>query len=228
MIGNSTHRSNVRAEAALSPRPGVATALSVSVNGAPSRKSARANTRATTGFEKALAWRTLMALHARVADAVERQLECAGAVPLSSYEVLSRLSRVPGAPMRLQDLGDALLLSRSGVTRLVDRLETAGLIQRCTCPTDHRGKFAVLTSAGSAALDEARPLISGAIAQHFSRYINRNDAIVLRSTMLKVLEAGNPGRMRARRRLRRHPQPQRELRHGHDGRNRRAAAHARR
>jgi len=139
--------------------------------------------------EKMLAWRALMELHACVVDALERHLQRGGAVALAWYEVLLRLSRAPEASMRMQDLAGVLLLSRSGVTRLADRLETAGLIERRTCPTDRRGTLAVLTDAGREALESAGPMVYEALQEHFARHLTRADASALLPILEHVLEA---------------------------------------
>ncbi|TAK61258.1 MAG: MarR family transcriptional regulator [Dehalococcoidia bacterium] len=136
-----------------------------------------------------LAWRALMELHPCVVDALERHLQSGGAVALDWYEVLRRLSRAPGASMRMQDLAGVLLLSRSGVTRLADRLETAGLIGRRTCPADRRGTLAVLTDAGREALASAGPMVYEALQEHFARHLTRADARALLPILEHVLQA---------------------------------------
>jgi DNA-binding MarR family transcriptional regulator len=139
--------------------------------------------------EKILAWRALMELHACVVDAVERRLQEGEAVPLAWYEVLLRLSRAPELSMRMQDLAGVLLLSRSGVTRLVDRLEKAGLIERQICRTDRRGTLAVLTGTGRESLDFAGPMVREALEEHFGRHLTRTDARTLLPILEHLLEA---------------------------------------
>jgi DNA-binding MarR family transcriptional regulator len=139
--------------------------------------------------EKILAWRALMELHASVVDAVERRLQEGDAVPLAWYEVLLRLSRAPETSMRMQDLAGVLLLSRSGVTRLADRLERAGLIERQICRTDRRGTLAVLTGTGRQSLDAAGPLVREALEEHFGRHLTRRDARTLLPILEHLLEA---------------------------------------
>ena len=144
--------------------------------------------------DKSMAWRALMELHATIVDAIERQLHDGGAVPIAWFEVLLRLSRTPDASMRMQDLAGVLLLSRSGVTRLADRLETAGLIERRTCATDRRGTLAVLTDAGREAIERAQPLVHGALDEHFARHVSKADARSLRSILEHVLAASRCAR----------------------------------
>ena len=139
--------------------------------------------------EKMLAWRALMELHASVVDAIERHLQGGSGVPLAWYEVLLRLSRAPEASMRMQDLAGVLLLSRSGVTRLADRLEAAGLIERRTCATDRRGTLAVLTDSGRETLERCGPIVVAALDEHFARHLTKTDARMLLPIFEHVLEA---------------------------------------
>ena len=102
------------------------------------------------------AWRGLLRTYARLTKALDAELEAAHALPLSSYEVLMYLADSEGGCMRMHDLASSILLSRSGLTRLVDRLERDGLLSRRSCPSDARGAFACLTPKGRDTLDAAR------------------------------------------------------------------------
>ena len=102
------------------------------------------------------AWRGMLRAHAALAKALDAQLEAAHGLQLSSYEVLMYLADAEDERMRMCDLASSILLSRSGLTRLVDRLAREGLIERVACDADARGQFAKLTSAGREKLDAAR------------------------------------------------------------------------
>ena len=102
------------------------------------------------------AWRGLLRVHAALSKALDAQLEAEHGIPLTSYEVLMYLSDAEGGRMRMNDLASSVLLSRSGLTRLVDRLERDGYLERCSCAHDARGAFAVLTAAGREKLEAAR------------------------------------------------------------------------
>jgi DNA-binding MarR family transcriptional regulator len=102
------------------------------------------------------AWRGMLRAHATLTKALDAQLEAAHGLPLTSYEVLLHLNDAEERRMRMCDLADSVLLSRSGLTRLVDRLEREGLLAREQCACDARGAFAKLTPAGQAKLAEAR------------------------------------------------------------------------
>jgi DNA-binding MarR family transcriptional regulator len=101
------------------------------------------------------AWRGLLRTHATLIKDLDAELEAAHGLPLVSFEVLAHLSEEEGR-LRMCDLAERVRLSRSGLTRLVDRLEAAGLIQRARCSSDARGAWAVLTDEGVKRFREAR------------------------------------------------------------------------
>ena len=94
------------------------------------------------------AWRGLLRAHAALTKALDNQLEAGHGLPLMSYEVLMQLADADDRRMRMRDLASSVILSRSGLTRLVDRLEADGLLRRESCSSDARGAFAVLTDTG--------------------------------------------------------------------------------
>jgi DNA-binding MarR family transcriptional regulator len=102
------------------------------------------------------AWRGMLRAHAALTKALDADLEATHGLPLSSYEVLMYLNDADGRRMRMRDLAASVILSRSGLTRLADRLEGEGLIRRESCPSDARGAYAVLTPAGAEKLAMAR------------------------------------------------------------------------
>src|SRR3954454_22328736 len=100
-------------------------------------------------------WRGFLRVHAALAKQLDAELDAAHGLPLSSYEVLINLQAAPDRRLRMADRADRALLSRSGMTRRVDRLERQGLLARDTCVSDARGCFAVLTEAGAEWLAKA-------------------------------------------------------------------------
>lgn len=98
----------------------------------------------------------MLRAHAELTRALDAQLALEHKLPLSSYEVLLFLADAPGGRMRMSDLAESVLLSRSGLTRLVDRLEREGLLKRERCESDARGLFAEITPAGRELFDAAR------------------------------------------------------------------------
>jgi DNA-binding MarR family transcriptional regulator len=113
------------------------------------------------------AWRGLLATHATLIARLDAELEREHGLPLTSYEVLLYLADAEGGHLRMGELADRLLLSRSGITRLVDRLERQGMIERERCEDDGRGFNAVLTAAGRRKLDAARPAHLGGVRRRF-------------------------------------------------------------
>ena len=117
------------------------------------------------------AWRGFLRAHARIVHDLDHELQAAHALPLHEYEVMLVLADAPSHRLRMTGLADAVLLSQSGLTRLVDRLERAGLVLRERCESDRRGFFAQLTEAGSARLEEARAThLAGVRARVLSRF----------------------------------------------------------
>ena len=103
------------------------------------------------------AWKGLVKAHAALVKRLDQELEASHGLPLSHYEVLVSIDHSPSKKMRMCDLADSVHLSRSGLTRLVDRLEREGLLCRACCTADARGSYAVLTEEGARRLAEARP-----------------------------------------------------------------------
>jgi DNA-binding MarR family transcriptional regulator len=113
-------------------------------------------------------------MRACLAKQVDGELERAHGLPMSSYEVLHHLAQAPHGRMRMRDLAEHAQLSRSGLTRLVDRLERDELLNRCSCPHDARGAYACLTDAGRERLREARSTQMAVVREHFvSRFSER-------------------------------------------------------
>ena len=127
---------------------------------------------AELGEAELAAWRGLVRIHAALARELDAELEARHGLPLSSYEVLRALSKAPGDRLRMAELAEHVLLSRSGMTRLIDRLEREGMVSRSTCDKDGRGCYAVLTRAGRRVVEEARSthieVVRRGFLQHFS------------------------------------------------------------
>src|SRR5215813_4990601 len=104
------------------------------------------------------AWRAFLKAHARLVDLIDHDLVAAKRLPLSSYDVLIELYEAPERRLRMHELAERVVLSRSGLTRLVDRLEAEGYLTRDPCKTDRRGAYAVLTEQGREALRHAWPV----------------------------------------------------------------------
>ena len=117
------------------------------------------------------AWRGMLRAQAALGKALDAQLEAAHGLQLSSYEVLMYLADAEDERMRMCDLASSILLSRSGLTRLVDRLQREGLLERVACRADARGAFAKLTPAGREKLQAARAThLAGVRAMFLDRF----------------------------------------------------------
>ena len=110
-------------------------------------------------------WSELESAHARVREALERALEREHRLSLSEYEVLRRLAEDPDGKRRIQELADEVHLSQSALSRLVQRLEDAGFVNRAICDHDRRGIWACVTDAGRNAQDEAHPTHRAVLAE---------------------------------------------------------------
>lgn len=134
--------------------------------------------------------RLLEATH-RLEDRLGRDLESRGGLSLTWFEVLLRLSRSPEGRLSMGELSQQLVLTTGGVTRLVDRMEAAGYVERRPCPTDRRVQHAVLTRAGRAALKPALTGHAAALREVFDGFssadLARLDALLDR---LRGLDAG--------------------------------------
>lgn len=146
------------------------------------------------GEHELAAWRAFINAHASVIDRIEQELAEAGQLPLISYDVLVALAESPERRLRMNDLArKVVVLSRSGVTRLVDRLEAEGLLRRERTAVDRRGAYAVITPKGLDALDRARPVYARGIAEHFARYLDDAEVSTLTSALERIDEAARQG-----------------------------------
>ncbi|HET6751274.1 MAG TPA: MarR family winged helix-turn-helix transcriptional regulator [Actinomycetes bacterium] len=140
------------------------------------------------------AWRALLETHAAVTELLARELVAEGGLPLSRYDVLLNLAEAPGGRLRMQELSESVLLSKSGLSRLVDRMEEAGLVRRERCEDDRRGWFTVLTEQGRSALRRAAPIHLRGIQEHFARHLDDEEARVLATALARVSAAARADR----------------------------------
>lgn len=120
------------------------------------------------GDDAVAAWRELAARHAAVRAALDHELGERHGLCISDYEVLERLAESPERMSRAQDLADAVHLSQSALSRLVDRLARHGLVERCACDNDRRGINVVLTDTGAHRRDEALPTHRDVLARYLA------------------------------------------------------------
>lgn len=129
----------------------------------------------------------MLQVHSAIVRVLDQELEGEHGLPLTSYEVLLHLSESEGKSLRMGDLAERMLLSRSGLTRLVDRLAGAGLVEREDCVSDLRGSFARLTAEGERRFAEARPTHLDGIRKHFLDHLSSTDRESLARAWGKVL-----------------------------------------
>ncbi len=135
------------------------------------------------------AWRAFLKAHAVVIDRIDHDLLAAERLPLSSYDVLIELYEAPERRLRMHELAERVVLSRSGLTRLVDRLEAQGFLMRDRSGTDRRGAYAVITEQGIDALRRAWPVYAGGISKYFAQWLTTEQAVLLESAFEAVLKA---------------------------------------
>jgi DNA-binding MarR family transcriptional regulator len=134
------------------------------------------------------AWRAFLFAHAQVRRQLERELQAEQAMGLGEYEVLLLLARSQDRRLRMSELAERLVLSRSGVTRLIDRLQAGGLVERGSCDTDRRGAWAILTDAGYNRLRDASPTHLRGVGKHFLDRIPADELEAMRRSLERVLE----------------------------------------
>ena len=142
------------------------------------------------------AWSAFLHAHARVVRELERELQAEQGMALTDYDVLVQLANADERRLRMSELADRLLLSRSGVTRLVDRLEAGGLVERVSCDSDRRGQWASLTDAGYDRLRTASPTHLRGVASHFLDRLSGQELTELERTLARLADDGCVSRPR--------------------------------
>ena len=135
------------------------------------------------------AWRAFLRAHAQVVRRLERDLAAEQDMALTDYDVLVQLAGSDQRRLRMSELADRLLLSRSGVTRLVDRLVMDGLVERVTCDDDRRGQWAALTDTGLARLRAAAPTHLRGVSRHFLDRLSSDELASLQRMLEPIAEA---------------------------------------
>lgn len=140
-------------------------------------------------------WQAYLHIHAVVTRLLEAQLQAELDLPLLWYDTLERLTQAEHKSLRLQELAEAINLSQSGLTRLLDRMVEAGLVERRPCERDRRGLYAALLPAGEAKLAAARPVYLRVLDEHFLRYLSCDEVQALNKVFANIAameqQAGN-------------------------------------
>jgi len=133
--------------------------------------------------DRVVAWRALLLAQNAVLRAIDEDLAAAGAVSLQVYDVLLELDAAPGRRLRLKDLAGRTVLTRSRISKLVDELADAELVERCADPNDRRSSVVAVTAAGRRALRKGSPVYLAGIARHFTAHLDATEAAVITSAL---------------------------------------------
>jgi len=145
-------------------------------------------------LEEMRAWRALLGAQHRLGRVLDLELQAAHGTTLADHEVLIILSEQPDGCLRMADLADMLTISRSGLTRRVDRMAAAGLVARERCASDGRGVLARITDVGWRALEAATPVHVAGVRRHFVEALEPDEMALLATALEKVaVDAPGPG-----------------------------------
>lgn len=135
------------------------------------------------------AWALFLTAHALLVEGIEARLAAAGLPPLAWYDVLWALERAEGGRLRLSELAERTVLSRSNATRLVDRLAAAGLVVRSPSDEDGRGAYAVITAAGKAQRARMWPAYKAEIAARFGAHLKPAEVRAMHAGLRRIVAA---------------------------------------
>lgn len=139
-------------------------------------------------------WRAFLVAHARVSRRMDEELRAEHDISFAEYEALLHIAQAPDRRIRMGLLAEQVLLSKSGVTRLIDRLVGDGLVERSACASDARGAEAVLTRRGLDRLRAASSTHLRGIDEHFLAVMDASELDVLERAMTAVARQAGPGR----------------------------------
>lgn len=138
-------------------------------------------------------WRCFLTAHARVTRRLDEELRAEHDLSLAEYDALLTIADAPDRRIRMRQLADRVILSKSGVTRLIDRLVLDGLVERRACASDARGAEAVLTPAGLERLRRASRTHLRGIAEHFLAAVDESDLATIERSMQAVADRAGVG-----------------------------------
>ncbi|HUP14635.1 MAG TPA: MarR family transcriptional regulator [Acidimicrobiia bacterium] len=132
------------------------------------------------------AWRSMAMVHTALVESLEAELWESRRLHFGWYDVLVTI-RLSGGAMRMSELAEMALISRSAATRLVDKIEEAGYVERYVCPTDRRGMVVSLTPEGRKVQERAAPIVLRQLQSHFGRYLDEQEAEAMANTFERIL-----------------------------------------
>jgi DNA-binding MarR family transcriptional regulator len=133
------------------------------------------------------AWKGLLVAHATLIEQIDREMARANLLPVDWYDALLALETSPCQRLKMSDLADQVLLSKSGLTRLVDRLEAKGYIRREACRADRRVAYAVITAEGLKAREESWPTYKAAIEQFFVSQLSEEETKLIGTALMRFM-----------------------------------------
>jgi DNA-binding MarR family transcriptional regulator len=140
-------------------------------------------------------WRAFLLAHARVVRRLDEELRAEHDLTIGEYDALLTIAQAPERRIRMRHLADEVILSKSGVTRLIDRLVDDGLVERSACLSDARGAEAVLTDRGMARLRAASKTHLRGIDEHFLTVLDATELRAIERTMTSIAAHAGPGLM---------------------------------
>ncbi|WP_035841203.1 MarR family winged helix-turn-helix transcriptional regulator [Kitasatospora azatica] len=144
------------------------------------------------GDEGLEAWRAMLLAHSAALRAIEADVQRGGSIPLTWYDVLLELRAAGPGGLRMQELSDRVVLSRTRVSRLVDEMAKQDLVQKSPDANDKRVVWASITAAGEQAFRETAPVYVRGIRQHFSSFLTEDETEVVAKALLKVAHGHQP------------------------------------
>jgi len=139
--------------------------------------------------EQARGWRDFVQTFGTVMHQLDQDMQADQDTPLAWFDVLVHLNEAPEGRLRMHELAESLVLVPSSLTRLIDRMNSAGLVEREPCPEDRRVVYCVITGEGRAVYHRVRPGHNDRVQERFMQYLNREDVAALRRIFSKVREA---------------------------------------
>jgi DNA-binding MarR family transcriptional regulator len=137
------------------------------------------------------AWAALLRVHSALVPVLDGELQARAGMPLTWYDVLLELNHAPGRALTMGELGQRAVVSRSRVSRVVDELVSAGLVERRANPSDRRSAIAALTASGRSRFRRAAPVYPAGIERHFGAHLQEREAAVIVKALRSVLDAGD-------------------------------------
>jgi len=144
------------------------------------------------GQQQKQAWATILLAHGSLLKKIDERLAGAGVIPMDVYDILLTLEESPDQRLKMSELADFALMTRSGLTRVVDRLEKEGLVERHSCAADRRAVYAALTEKGLKERERAWPFYEDALQELFGSQLTDQEAQILKTVLRRFITIPHP------------------------------------